>query len=347
MLPDAAPQKAPLARLPAHLVAAVALYSEDALRMAAACRGLRRATDDGVWRRAVERDHGGPEAARALATLLSLPAPKDAVARDLVTYWPLVEEPARPSRGTWNPNLASTTSWAMPGGILFEGAVGPEETPPPLRVVATEDGLACIAGTSVPKGGFLGDLAGETAERPPHVWNAGPNAAADARDARGGVLGEGLAAVMRDPTLRRFFGDKGEVYIDTFDRRNPGGGKKHWVVSGARRGNVLLRNCRHVGDAGAPEAPTATPEIRIDDEGRPSVRLRAARDLDALEEICWMSLHVMSGPVVREAARNEPEVIRETKTKPQTNELGKLLGIITSINAKHVKRQGTHILYAY
>ena len=50
---------------------------------------------------------------------------------------------------------------------------------------------------------------------------------------------------------------------------------------------------------------------------------------------------------MQQAARDEPESVRETHTRPQTNELGRLLGAIVEVNKRVVRRQGTHILYAY
>lgn len=120
-----------------------------------------------------------------------------------------------------------------------------------------------------------------------------------------------------------------------------------WLLSGVTKGNALLRNVRHANDPGAPTAATAAPEIRMTAERHPLVALRATRDLVPNEEVVWNNLQVMSGPVVQQAARDEPESVRETHTRPQTNELGRLLGAIVEVNKRVVRRQGTHILYAY
>ena len=65
------------------------------------------------------------------------------------------------------------------------------------------------------------------------------------------------------------------------------------------------------------------------------------------DEVTWNNLHVMSGPVTQAAAANEPASVREEKTRPATNDLGKLLSVIHGLNEKVVKREGTHILYAF
>ena len=80
----------------------------------------------------------------------------------------------------------------------------------------------------------------------------------------------------------------------------------------------------------------------------PRVRLVATRDLSPLrDEVTWNNLHVMSGPVTQAAAANEPASVREEKTRPATNDLGKLLSVIHGLNEKVVKREGTHILCAF
>ena len=79
----------------------------------------------------------------------------------------------------------------------------------------------------------------------------------------------------------------------------------------------------------------------------PRIRLLATRDLERGEEVCWNNMHVMAGPIVQEAAACEPEIVRETHTRPQTNELGKVLAAIQIVNAKVAHRQGTHVLFAY
>jgi len=136
--------------------------------------------------------------------------------------------------------------------------------------------------------------------------------------------------------------------VDAFDR-TAGNKKYNYVISARDRGSVLLNCVRHAGATG--RTATASPEISMlataDGAKVPRVSLIAARDLKVYEEIAWNSFHVMSGPVVRAAAAREPAHVREGVTRPQTNDLGKLLAAIQEVNDRVVHRKGTHILYAF
>ena len=356
------PQASGLASLPAPLVALVVLAAAErqpqdflgAEALSVTCRWLHGTLDEDCWRHVVERDHGGAEGAAALAVLLSLPPPRGddggaapAFLRDGAA--PVAPAPAAAADASaCDPSTRSSTSWSMPGGVLARGDAVEGERRPPIRLVATEDGVAAVVGVAVRAGALIGDLAGELSAREPFRPDPGaPNAAADEHAARGGILGGGIASLLRDPTLRRFFGDRAEVYqtASTAGRRTRS--EIRSGCSGVTKGNALLRNVRHANDPGAPTAATAAPEIRMTAERHPLVALRATRRLEPLEEVVWNNLQVMSGPVVQQAARDEPDSVRETHTRPQTNELGRLLGAIVEVNKRVVRRQGTHVLYAY
>ena len=361
--PPAAPQATGLASLPVHLVASIVLSAaprateaEDACvrALASTCKWLRRAAgDDGVWRRVVARDHGGPLGAAVLGALLSLPPLLDdsgeVPAKLRLSAPPLSPPSLAAAPVAALPSTVSSTSWSYPGGVLFVERAAREGPSPPTFLVHTEDGLKVVLGAPVRAGDPIGELVGELSERERFVPDAGDNPAADEHARRGGILGGGVAALLRDPTLRRFFGDEAEVYIDCFDQSRAGTpeARTQWRLSARDTGNALLRCVRHTGAPGAPASASAAPEIRMAADG-PRVRLVATRDLEPLrDEVTWNNLHVMSGPVTQAAAAAEPASVREEKTRPATNDLGKLLSVIHGLNEKVVKREGTHILYAF
>lgn len=350
--PPSPGRRAPLAGLPAHIAAGIALYAvddpADGDALAGTCRSLRWSVA-GTWRRLVERDVGATsaEAVRAIFECISTgDAEERLCAQDACLPSRFVV--AGDARG--GATDVSSTSWSLPGGA-FEAPPRARSQSPLLIVIATEDGPRVVVGRPVRAGERLGALAGETRVRESFAPGAAaaPDAAApNPRVAQGGILRGGFAALIQDPTLRRFYGDAGEIYVDAFDR-TAGNKKYNYVISARDRGSVLLNCVRHAGATG--RTATASPEISMlataDGAKVPRVSLIAARDLKVYEEISWNSFHVMSGPVVRAAAAREPAHVREGVTRPQTNDLGKLLAAIQEVNDRVVHRKGTHILYAF